>query len=78
MYAGIFFSVTSIKNIEEIIWIVTKAGFSFQNWLNVILIYGIICPIDRLDLVKTTQQHTLLCSSEIGKPAQVLSLICDC
>lgn len=57
------------------IWIESKAGFSFQNWLNAILIYGVICPIGRLDPVKVTQQHTLLCSSEIGKPAQGLSLI---
>lgn len=59
MDAGIFFSVTYNKNIEKMIWIESKAGFSFQNWLYAILIYGVICPIGRLDPVKVTQQDTL-------------------
>lgn len=52
MHVGISISVIYNKNIEKTIWIVTNAGFSSQNWLNAILIYGIICPIDRLDPMK--------------------------
>lgn len=73
MDVGISFSIIYYKNIEETIWITTNVSFSFPNWLNVILKYGIIYPVDRLDPMKVTQQNTLLCSSEIGKPAQGLS-----
>lgn len=47
--------------IEEHIWIVTNEGFSFQNWLNEILIYGIIFFIDRPDTMKyNSEMHVFL------------------
>lgn len=49
MDIGIFLSRIDNRNMEEMIWIITNEGFSFQDWLNVILIYGIICAI--IDLI---------------------------
>lgn len=54
--AGISFSMNSNMGIEKSIWIVTNEGFSFQNWQNDILTYGIIFFIDRLDTMRSNSE----------------------
>lgn len=58
--AGVSSSIISSMGIEHI-WIVINEGFSFQNWLNDIVIYGIISPIDVLDTTKSnSEMHVVL------------------
>lgn len=54
--AGISFPINSNMGIEKHIWIVTNEGFSFQNWQNDIVMYGIIFSIDRLETTRSKSE----------------------